>query len=172
MQAILAVEFSVWRTRTGQCIIDATEVAMDDQFKLARFIEAQAPFYESAVAELRAGQKCTHWMWFIFPQIAGLGQSDDSVKFAIGSLAEARAYLADPLLGARLRECVALVTAVQGRTAHQIFGFPDDLKLHSSLTLFAIAAPGEALFQACLNKYYDGVHSPDTIALLAKKDAA
>jgi uncharacterized protein (DUF1810 family) len=139
---------------------------MTDSFKLARFTEAQAPLYPQVLAELRAARKRTHWMWFIFPQLAGLGRSATAQHYAIGSLAEARAFLAHPLLGPRLRECAALVAAAQGRSAHQIFGDPDDLKLHSSLTLFAAAAPGEAVFRDCLDIYFNSLPDPATLALL------
>lgn len=139
---------------------------MSDEFDLARFTQAQAPVYDTVVTELRAARKRTHWMWFIFPQLAGLGRSAMAQHYAIASLAEARAYLAHPVLGARLRECAALLAAAQELSAHQIFGDPDDLKLHSSLTLFAQAAPGEALFGACLQKYYNGTPDPATLALL------
>ncbi len=143
---------------------------MSDEYNLARFAEAQAPVYSGVVAELRAARKRSHWMWFIFPQLAGLGRSATAQHYAIGSLAEARAYLADPLLGARLRECVALIAAAELCSAHQIFGDPDDKKLHSSLTLFAAAAPGEPLFQAGLDKYYNGAPDAATLALLTEGD--
>src|SRR5437764_10712569 len=110
--------------------------AMDDPFNLQRFVDAQAGIYAQALGELRAGCKQSHWMWFIFPQIAGLGFSPTAQHYAIGSLAEAGAYLAHPQLGPRLRETTAAVMAVAGRTAHQIFGSPDDLKFRSSMTLF------------------------------------
>lgn len=140
---------------------------MSDNFNLSRFTEAQAPVYAAVLAELRAARKGTHWMWFIFPQLAGLGRSAMAQRYAIASLDEARAYLAHPVLGARLRECAALVAAAQGSSAHQIFGAPDDMKLHSSLTLFAHAAPGEPLFRACLDKYYSGAPDATTLSLLA-----
>lgn len=127
---------------------------MADAFGLQRFVEAQAPVYGEVRAELQRGRKTTHWMWFIFPQAAGLGQSPMAVRYAIGSSAEARAYLAHPLLGARLKECTALVLAVEGRTAHEIFGGPDDLKFRSSMTLFAAVAADEMVFDAALRKYY------------------
>lgn len=139
---------------------------MDDEFNLARFTEAQAPVYDTVLAELRAARKRSHWMWFIFPQLAGLGRSATAQRYAIASLAEARAYLAHPLLGPRLRQCTALVASAEGRSAHQIFGDPDDMKLHSSLTLFAHAAPDEPLFRACLDQYFDGAPDAATLALL------
>ncbi len=139
---------------------------MSDPYDLQRFVDAQAPVYAAVLAELRAAHKRSHWMWFIFPQLSGLGRSSMAQRYAIASLAEARAYLAHPLLGARLRACAALVERAQGRSAHAIFGDPDDLKLHSSLTLFAEAAPGEAVFGACLVKYFGGRPDPATLALL------
>jgi uncharacterized protein (DUF1810 family) len=129
---------------------------MTDAFDLQRFIEAQAPVYTQVCAELRRGRKATHWMWFVFPQIGGLGASTISRLYAIGSSAEAHAYLAHPLLGARLRECTALTLGVEGRTAHEIFGNPDDLKFHSSMTLFAAVAEGEMIFDTALRKYFAG----------------
>ena len=123
---------------------------------LERFVEAQEAVYARALTELRAGKKQSHWMWFIFPQIAGLGHSAMAQMYAIASLDEARAYLAHPLLGARLRECCEAVMAIEGKTAHQIFGSPDDLKFRSCLTLFARATPDQPLFQDLLEKYYDG----------------
>jgi uncharacterized protein (DUF1810 family) len=127
-----------------------------DQFDLQRFVEAQHGVYGSVRAELSAGRKRSHWMWFIFPQVAGLGFSAMAERYAISGLAEARAYLAHPLLGARLRECCALVLALQDANAHAIFGSPDDMKFRSSLTLFAQAAPDEPLFTDCLRRYYGG----------------
>jgi uncharacterized protein (DUF1810 family) len=140
---------------------------MDETFDLQRFVTAQAGAYPQALAELRAGRKASHWMWFVFPQIAGLGSSPTAQAYAIGSLDEARAYLAHPLLGPRLRECVAAANAVQGRSAHQIFGSPDDLKFRSSLTLFAAAAPDEPLFAQGLAKYFAGEPDPRTLEKLA-----
>lgn len=136
---------------------------------LERFVAAQDGIYQQVVKELSAGRKHTHWMWFIFPQLAGLGASAMAQRYAISGLDEARAYLAHPLLGARLRECSALVLAVQGRTVHGIFGSPDNMKFHSSLTLFAQAAPDEALFQSCLDKYFGAVPDQATLDLLHKE---
>jgi uncharacterized protein (DUF1810 family) len=132
---------------------------------LDRFVEAQAPVYDRALTELKAGRKQSHWMWFVFPQIAGLGHSPMAQHYAIQNLAEARAYLAHPLLGARLRECCAAVMTVTGKTAHEIFGSPDDLKFCSCLTLFADAAPDESIFRAALDKFFDG----DTDSLTLQK---
>lgn len=128
-----------------------------DPYDLARFVAAQEGVYASALAELRGGQKTGHWMWFIFPQIAGLGFSLMSQRYAIRSLDEARAYLAHPVLGPRLRECAQAVADVQGRTAEQILGPIDAMKLRSSMTLFHRADPAEPVFAAVLQKYFDGV---------------
>ena len=133
---------------------------------LDRFVEAQAPVYDRALAELKAGRKQSHWMWFVFPQIACLGRSPMAQHYAIQNLAEARAYLAHPLLGARLRECTQAVLDVDGKTAHEIFGAPDDLKFRSSMTLFAQAAPDKNLFRAALEKYFDGSADPLTVEKL------
>jgi len=129
---------------------------MDDPYNLRRFLDAQTPVIEQVRAELRAGCKRGHWMWFVFPQIAGLGHSDMARKFAIASLDEARAYAAHEILGPRLRECAALVVAVEGRSIEEIFGAPDDLKFHSSMTLFSRAAPQEPVFKDALQKYFGG----------------
>jgi uncharacterized protein (DUF1810 family) len=127
----------------------------DDPYNLRRFEEAQEGVYGRVCEELRAAEKRSHWMWFIFPQIRGLGRSPMAERFAIGSLEEARAYLAHPLLGARLRECTSLVNAVQGKTASEIFGFPDDLKFCSSMTLFAQAGDEkDSPFEEALRKYF------------------
>jgi uncharacterized protein (DUF1810 family) len=123
---------------------------------LERFVTAQAQIYPRVLAELQAGRKQSHWMWFIFPQIAGLSGSYRGQLYAIQSLEEAQDYLAHPVLGARLRECSQAVMAVEGKTAHQIFGSPDDLKFRSCLTLFAQVAPDEPLFADLLDKYFDG----------------
>lgn len=137
-----------------------------DPHDLQRFVDAQQPVYAQVLAELRAGRKASHWMWFIFPQLRGLGSSPMAQHYGIASLDEARAYLAHPLLGARLRECSALVAAVQGRSAHQLFGSPDDMKFRSSMTLFAHAADDDAVFVECLAKYYGGVEDAATLARL------
>ena len=139
---------------------------MADPFNLERFVEAQAPLYQRARRELEAGRKESHWMWFIFPQIAGLGLSPTSVRFAISSLDEAKAYLAHPILGPRLRECARLALEVEGRTAREIFGPVDEVKFRSSMTLFARAAPEEGVFQRCIDKYFAGQPDPATLARL------
>ena len=138
----------------------------NDPYDLQRFIDAQAPVMPRVKAELRAGRKSSHWMWFVFPQMRGLGRSEMAGHYGIASLEEARSYLAHPVLGERLRDCCQLVLAVQGSSAQQIFGCPDDSKFRSSLTLFGRAAPEEPLFADCLRKYYDGVDDPATLALL------
>lgn len=133
---------------------------------LNRFVDAQAATYAVALAELRRGRKESHWMWFVFPQIAGLGSSPTARFYAIADLAEARAYLDHPLLGARLREAVAAINALPGDDAHAVFGSPDDLKLRSCLTLFRAAAPDEPAFGAALDKYCGGTPDPRTLERL------
>ena len=134
-----------------------------DPHDLERFVEAQESVIGDVKRELRSGRKRSHWMWFVFPQIAGLGRSDMARRYAIDSLAEARAYLAHPVLGPRLRECTALVNDVDGRTANEIFGSPDDLKFRSSMTLFEAAADDPGPFQVALETYYDGERDPKTL---------
>jgi uncharacterized protein (DUF1810 family) len=134
---------------------------------LQRFVQAQESCMDDVMAELRAGRKRTHWMWFVFPQLRGLGRSQMAWRFGLQSRGEAAAFLAHPLLGARLRECVALVLAVDGRSAHDIFGSPDDLKLRSCLTLFRAIDGAEGVFGRALDKYYGGEPDPATLALLA-----
>jgi uncharacterized protein (DUF1810 family) len=138
---------------------------MDD---LERFVEAQAAVYASVVDELRAGRKTGHWIWFVFPQVAGLGRSWMSERYAIWSLAEARAYLAHPVLGRRLRECAGLLLAVEGRTAPEILGELDAMKVCSSMTLFHRAAPEDPLFAEVLDRFYDGRPDPATDEGLAR----
>jgi uncharacterized protein (DUF1810 family) len=140
---------------------------MSNDFDLERFVQAQQGVYDSALAELRAGRKRSHWIWFIFPQVAGLGQSEMSRKYAIRSSDEAAAYLAHPVLGDRLRECATAVLGHDDEEIVDIFPYPDDLKFHSSMTLFADVAPDEAVFQACLDRYFDGAPDPATQARLA-----
>jgi uncharacterized protein (DUF1810 family) len=132
-----------------------------DPFNLARFTDAQNGVYEHAVGELRRGRKTSHWMWFVFPQIAGLGQSTTSRHYAITSLAEAQAYLDHPVLGPRLRECASILVETPGG-ADQIFGGIDALKLRSSMTLFQHADPAEPLFRQVLDMYFDGATDPAT----------
>jgi len=130
---------------------------MADPYDLDRFVRAQQGVYDGVLDELRAGRKVGHWIWFIFPQIAGLGHSSMSQLYAISSLDEARAYLAHPVLGPRLRECAAIVLTTTGRSAPEILGSIDAVKLRSSMTLFHRAAPEEPVFQRVLERYYDGV---------------
>jgi uncharacterized protein (DUF1810 family) len=137
-----------------------------DPHNLQRFLGAQAPVFNQVLAELRAGRKRTHWMWFIFPQIAGLGSSPMAQHFAISGRTEAVAYLAHPTLGPRLRECTQLVNQIPNRAIDEIFGYPDDLKFCSSVTLFAAVAPGEAAFRAALDQYFAGQPDPATLARL------
>lgn len=134
---------------------------------LERFTAAQAPVIAQVRDELRAGRKRSHWMWFVFPQLAGLGFSAMAQRYAIGSLDEARAYLAHPVLGARLRECCGLLLGLQESDPHAIMGSPDDIKLRSCLTLFQQAAPEEPVFGQCLAKFYAGQPDPKTLALLS-----
>ena len=139
---------------------------MDDPFDLRRFVAAQEGVYDDAVAELRAGRKRSHWMWFVFPQVAGLGSSAMARRYAIGSLVEAAAYLDHPVLGERLRTCTDLVLAARGQDITAILGSPDDMKLRSSMTLFGRAAPGEARFGAVLDQFYGGAPDAATLARL------
>jgi uncharacterized protein (DUF1810 family) len=161
---------------------------VDDPYNLTRFVGAQQPVYARVMAELAAGRKQSHWMWFIFPQLAGLGSSPTARHYAIGSLAEARAYLAHPLLGARLCECTTLVNGLEGTSAQAVFGYPDYLKFRSCMTLFAHAArevaqtdgaasadpagsaggtaPAQQVFVAALRKYFAGEEDPLTRELL------
>ena len=136
---------------------------MSDPYNLERSLAAQAPVIDEVRAELSAGWKRGHWMWFVFPQIAGLGGSEMARHYAIASLDEARAYLAHPILGQRLKECTALVLAAEGRTIHDIFGYPDDLKFGSSMTLFAHAAPQEKVFREALQIYFGGREDQATL---------
>jgi uncharacterized protein (DUF1810 family) len=135
-------------------------------FDLDRFVDAQASTYEAALAEIRRGAKRSHWMWFIFPQIAGLGSSAMAQRFAIASIDEAHAYLRHPLLGARLRECVSALQDLTGTTAVAVFGSIDAMKLRSSLTLF-VEADGGALFVAALNRWFDGLGDSATLARIS-----
>jgi uncharacterized protein (DUF1810 family) len=133
---------------------------------IERFVRAQERTYPTALAEVRSGRKRSHWMWYVFPQIAGLGFSEMSRRYAIRSTAEARAYLAHPLLGPRLIECFEAALDVEGRTAHEIFGSPDDLKFRSCATLFARVAPPGSVFQRALEKYFGGEGDPRTLELV------
>lgn len=139
---------------------------MPDPYDLQRFVDAQAPVYARVLAELRRGEKTSHWMWFIFPQLQGLGHSAMARRYGIASKAEAEAYLQHPTLGPRLLECTRLVNQIEGRSLYDIFDSPDDMKFCSSMTLFSRAAPGEGAFLAALDKYRGGEPDPRTLALL------
>ena len=143
-------------------------IRRDDPFDLSRFMRAQEGIYNRVLAELRAGQKRTHWMWFIFPQIDGLGHSTTSKHYAIKSKEEARQYLNHPVLGTRLLECAEVVFTIEGRSVSKIFGYPDDLKLKSSMTLFASVANPRSVFVRVLDKYFHGEQDVRTLQLLEK----
>ena len=135
----------------------------DDPYDLQRFVTAQDPVIDRVRAELRRGRKSSHWMWFVFPQVAGLGASPTAQHYAISGLDEARAYLAHPVLGPRLVECAELAAAVETGSAADVFGFPDDLKLRSSMTLFARADPDSPVFVSVLDRYFAGEADPRTL---------
>jgi len=139
---------------------------LKDPFDLNRFLEAQERDFEVALLEIKGGHKRSHWMWYVFPQIDGLGFSSTSRYYAIKSLAEAEAYLAHPILGPRLKEIVEATLQIEGRTANQIFGSPDDMKLLSSATLFAAASPPGSVFERLIAKYFDGKRDEKTLRLL------
>jgi uncharacterized protein (DUF1810 family) len=141
---------------------------MADPFDLERFVKAQNPVLERVLAELREGRKRSHWMWFVFPQLRGLGHSATAQYYAITSLAEAQAYYANGLLGARLAECTELVNGISHRSAYEIFGHPDDLKFQSCMTLFAIARQDDANFHIALTKYFGGTLDEATMRLLGR----
>lgn len=148
---------------------DAT--SNDDPYDLARFVDAQEGVYEEAIAELRAGRKRSHWMWFIFPQLAGLGRSETARFFGIKSLDEAKAYLAHPVLGPRLRACAEAILSIEGRSAYGILGFPDDVKLKSSMTLFDAASEiTGSVFERVLAKFYAGKRDEQTLRMLDGED--
>jgi uncharacterized protein (DUF1810 family) len=141
----------------------------DDPFDLSRFVQAQEDSYEVALAEIKAGRKDSHWMWYVFPQFAGLGHSSMAERYAIRSLGEARGYLSHPILGPRLKTCAEAAFGVQGKTAHDIFGSPDDLKLKSSATLFAQVSPPGSVFQRLLDHFYAGERDWKTLELIQKQ---
>ena len=137
-----------------------------DPFDLGRFVDAQEGDYESALSEIQSGHKRSHWMWYIFPQYDGLGSSATSKRFAIKSLAEAEAYLRHPVLGPRLLACAEAALAVEGRSASEVFGFPDDMKLRSCATLFAHVSPAGSVFGRLLDKYFQGERDDKTVDLI------
>lgn len=139
---------------------------MTDPFELERFVRAQEPVLAQVRQELRDGHKRSHWMWFIFPQLRGLGRSEMATRYGLSSLEEAKAYLKHPVLGPRLLECTNLLNAVEGRDAYQILGSPDDMKFQSCLTLFARADPGEATFRHALQRYFSGHEDQRSVQLL------
>jgi uncharacterized protein (DUF1810 family) len=138
----------------------------DDPHNLARFVQAQEDDYDQALAEIRGGRKLSHWMWYIFPQLEGLGFSATSRRYAIKTLAEAKAYLSHPVLGPRLVQCAESTLGVQGRSAFEIFGTPDDMKLHSCSTLFAYVSQPGSVFDRLLDKYFQGRRDAQTLRLL------
>ena len=144
------------------------DVKRGDPYDLNRFISAQEGVYDRALAELREGLKRSHWMWYIFPQIDGLGHSPTTRHYSIKSLEEARQYLAHPVLGPRLVECVEAVLVVQGASASEIFGFPDDMKLQSSMTLFELVSGPASVFERVLDKYYQGKRDSRTLQIVGK----
>jgi len=136
---------------------------VNDPYDLKRFLDAQDPVYERVCGELRKGRKESHWIWFIFPQLRGLGSSQTAARFGISSRQEAEAYLEHPVLGPRLRECTSLVNLIEGRSIDQIFGYPDDLKFRSSMSLFANVASDHQIFEQALQKYFGGEPDPLTL---------
>jgi uncharacterized protein (DUF1810 family) len=143
---------------------------MNDPYHLQRFLDAQAPVYERVLAEVRAGRKASHWMWFVFPQLEGLGYSPMAARYAISGHEEARAYDEHPVLGARLRECTSLVNVIEGRNVRQVFGTPDDLKFRSCMTLFSLCSAEPSVFQEALDKYFGGEGDPITETRLKLPD--
>ena len=139
---------------------------MSDPYNLERFVEAQAPVIDQVRSELRGGRKKSHWMWFVFPQLRGLGSSPMAEKYGIGSRDEAEAYLAHPVLGPRLRECTDFVNAIQNASIEQILGYPDDLKFRSSMTLFSMMTNDNGVFRAAIEKYFNGVPDSATVSRL------
>lgn len=139
-----------------------------DSYNLERFLEAQDPIINQVKRELRSGQKQAHWMWFVFPQVAGLGSSQAAQQYAIASRDEAKAYLSHATLGPRLRDCTELVLEIEGKSATEIFGYPDDMKFRSSMTLFDAVSDGSALFETALEQYFDGEPDPQTLQFLSE----
>jgi uncharacterized protein (DUF1810 family) len=141
-------------------------MSTSDEHDLSRFVEAQRSTYERALSELRSGRKRSHWMWYVFPQLAGLGRSAMSRRYAIADAAEAKAYLEHPVLGPRLVECASAVLGIDGRSAYEIFGSPDDLKLRSCATLFSRCSARDSVFAGLLAKYFGGLEDEETVRLL------
>jgi uncharacterized protein (DUF1810 family) len=141
---------------------------VNDHYNLSRFVQAQEDDYQRALSEIRSGRKRSHWMWYIFPQYDGLGSSPASKRYAIRSLAEAEAYLRHPVLGPRLVECAEAALAVEGESASEVFGFPDDMKLRSCATLFAHVSPSGSVFERLLDKYFRGERDDKTVQLLGR----
>ena len=158
---------TTWRASGRRVHLFSMADSSDDPFDLERFVRAQAADYDRALSELRNGEKRSHWMWYIFPQIEGLGNSPMSRRYSIKSAGEARAYLDHPILGPRLRECGSVVNGIAGRSAHDIFGSPDDMKLRSSMTLFARVS-GDDVFEQVLGQYFNGQHDSETLRLLGE----
>ncbi len=152
--------------RAEQGAVPAKVVTMTDPHDLQRFVTAQDPVYPRVCAELAAGAKTSHWMWFVFPQLKGLGRSAMAQRYGLASRSEAQAYWRHPVLGHRLKECTELVLSVEGKSALRILGAPDDLKFHSSMTLFARVVPEEPVFQSALQKYFGGEDDARTLQLL------
>ncbi len=150
------------------CLFGQAPILMQTHADLNRFLDAQQSTYTDALAEIRRGRKQTHWMWYIFPQIAGLGFSQTAHYYAIQDLAEAKAYVNHPVLGSRLVEITRVLLDLEGKTAYQVMGSPDDLKLRSSMTLFSLANPTESVFQQVLDKYFQGELDERTLALINK----
>ena len=144
---------------------------MDDPYDLARFVRAQERDYGQALSEIRRGQKQSHWMWYVFPQFHGLGFSPTSRRYAIKSVAEAEAYLSHPILGPRLVEIAEVAAGIEGRSAFQVFGSPDDMKLRSCATLFATVSPAGSVFERLLARYFDGEPDSETLRLLGLQSA-
>lgn len=139
---------------------------MEDIYNLQRFVDAQDRNFEGVIRELKSGRKHGHWMWYVFPQIRGLGRSETAKRFAISSVEEAKAYLKHPILGPRLLQCTQLVNAIEGRSIEQIFDFPDYMKFRSSMTLFAYASEDSGIFTEALDKYFNGNYDDMTLDIL------
>ena len=143
---------------------------MTDPFNLVRFVQAQEGCYAQALSEIAGGRKRSHWMWFIFPQFEGLGVSETSRRYSVKSVAEARAYLSHPVLGPRLVECAEAALRIEGASALEVFGSPDDMKLRSCATLFGVVSPDDSVFHRLIDKYFDGARDGGTLRLIAKAD--